>query len=154
MNEKPAEPLIGWREWLALPAIGVVAVKAKIDTGARSSSLHAIDIEEFERDGKTWVRFQTHPIQRSSKGNVKAEAEVIEYRNVRSSNGQASMRPVIVTNVLWHGNEWPVELTLAARDGMSFRMLLGREAVRHRYLVDAGKSWYGGKPDRSIRKPT
>lgn len=144
-DPNPPKPSIGWREWVTLPDLGVAGVKAKIDTGARSSCLHAFDIEEFERDGKTWVRFKLHPVQRNSNETVETEAELLEYRSVRSSNGHSDMRPVIVTSLRWLEQEWPVELTLTSRDGMGFRMLLGREAVRGRFVVDAGQSWFGGK---------
>jgi hypothetical protein len=123
--------------------------KAKVDTGARSSSLHVVDLEEFMDGGRVFVRFNVHPLQRTTKATITAEAEVLEYRNVRSSSGQRSRRPVIVTNVLALGQRWPIELTLANRDEMGFRMLLGREAVRGRFLVDAGRSYYGGKPAKS-----
>ncbi len=145
-------PAIGWREWVGLPDLGIKTIKAKVDTGARSSSLHAFDLHEFERDGEKWVRFKVHPVQRESRTVVEAGASVLEYRSVRSSSGKASMRPVIVTDVVLLGITWPVELTLANRDEMGFRMLLGREAFRKRFVVDAGKSYYGGKPKRK-KKP-
>lgn len=141
-------PVIGWREWVGLPDFGIKQIKVKVDTGARSSSLHAFDLHKFERDGAQWVRFELHPVQRKSDRTVHVEAEVLEYRSVRSSSGKASMRPVIVTNVTLMGVTWPVELTLASRDEMGFRMLLGREAFRRRFLVDAGRSFCGGKPKR------
>jgi hypothetical protein len=139
-------PIIGWREWVSLPQLGIAFIKPKIDTGARSSSLHASEVEEFDRDGQTFVRFKVHPIQRKKNFGVKAEAPVLEYRNVTSSGGQKSRRPVILTEIEILGQRWPIELTLANRDAMGFRMLLGREAVRGRFLVDAGRSYYGGKP--------
>ena len=145
-------PVIGWREWVGLPDLGVATIKAKVDTGARSSSLHAYDLHEFTRKGQTWVRFKVHPEQRSTKKIVEAEAKVLEYRSVRSSSGKAQERPVIVTTVELLGLSWPVELTLANRDEMGFRMLLGREAFRGRFLVDAGSSYFGGKPGRTKRK--
>lgn len=147
-KRKRREPLptIGWREWTALPLLGIDAVKVKVDTGARSSSLHAFDLHEFKRDSRTFVRFKVHPWQRSSKETVEAEAELLEYRSIKSSTGHASQRPVVVTEVELLGNRWPIELTLAARDEMGFRMLLGREAVRGRFVVDPGLSYYGGKP--------
>jgi len=145
---KPALPVIGWREWVGLPDFGIRNIKVKVDTGARSSSLHAFDLQEFERDGATWVRFQVHPVQRKKDRIVTVEAEVLEFRSVRSSSGKAAMRPVIVTNVRLLGITWPVELTLASRDEMGFRMLLGREAFRRRFLVDAGRSYCGGRPKR------
>lgn len=152
---KPTTPkqLIGWREWVALPDIGVAGVKAKIDTGARSSCLHAFDIEEFQRDDRTFVRFTVHPIQDNQVETVVAEAEVLEYRTIRSSNGHSDTRPVILTTVRWLAQEWPVELTLTARDDMGFRMLLGREAFRGRLIVDASQSWCGGVPDLNIQNP-
>ncbi len=146
-EERSSElPVIGWREWVAFPQLGVGPIKAKIDTGARSSSLHAFDMVTTVRDGKTYIRFQVHPIQRSRAGVVEVEAEVLEYRRVRSSSGQTARRPVIVTMLEVLGESWPIELTLANRDQMGFRVLLGREAFRGRLLVDAGRSYYGGKP--------
>ncbi len=145
-------PVIGWREWVGLPDFGITRIKVKVDTGARSSSLHAFGLRIFERDGVKWVRFQIHPIQRNSDKIVKAEAKILEHRSIRSSSGKAALRPVIVTNVALLGIIWPIELTLASRDEMGFRMLLGREAFRRRFLVDAGKSYYGGKPGRK-KKP-
>ncbi len=145
-------PIIGWREWVGLTDFGIKAIKVKVDTGARSSSLHAFDLQIFERNGVEWVRFRIHPIQRKSTKTVEAEAAVLEFRSVRSSSGKATTRPVIVTNIELLGITWPIELTLASRDEMGFRMLLGREAFRQRFLVDAGKSYYGGKPKRK-KKP-
>ena len=142
---KTALPVIGWREWVGLPELGIKTIKVKVDSGARSSSLHAFDLKIFDRDGVQWVRFKVHPLQRSKDQTVDVEAEVLEFRSVRSSSGIAKMRPVIVTNIELLGTIWPVELTLASRDEMGFRMLLGREAFRGRFLVDAGKSYYGGR---------
>jgi hypothetical protein len=146
-------PIVGWREWVALPDLGVQAVKAKVDTGARSSSLHAFDLEVVERDGTSFVRFGICPYQRSRYGIVLAEAEVFEERKVRSSSGHARTRPVIRTTLELVGRSWPIELTLARRDQMGFRLLLGREAVRNRMLVDSGRSYYGGRPPKAIRRP-
>ena len=139
-------PVVGWREWVALPELGIERIKAKVDTGARSSSLHAFDVKEFVNDGQTYVRFKIHPLQRRSEPTIEASAAVLEYRHVRSSSGKASLRPVIVTAVDVLGKRWPIELTLANRYEMGFRMLLGREAVRGRMLVDAGRSYFGGIP--------
>lgn len=154
MEKRKSSPLptIGWREWVGLPDLGVKQIKAKVDTGARSSSLHAFDLTKFDRDGEEWVRFSVHPVQRKHHRIVETEARVLEYRSVRSSSGKASMRPVIVTKVALLGQIWPVELTLANRDAMSFRMLLGREAFRKRFLVDAGNSFFGGQPKRRKKK--
>lgn len=138
-------PVIGWREWAALPEFGIDRIKVKVDSGARSSSLHAFGLMRFRRNGSSWVRFQIHPVQRSARESVEVEAEVIEYRKVRSSNGKVSRRPAIVTRIRMMGKTWPIELTLASRDEMGFRMLLGREAVRKRFLIDTGSSYYAGK---------
>ncbi|MGW8282510.1 MAG: ATP-dependent zinc protease family protein [Gemmatimonadota bacterium] len=144
-------PVIGWREWVGLPDFGIASIKAKVDTGARSSSLHAYDMRRFRRNGTDWVGFEIHPIQRNSNVSIDAEAPILEYRSVRSSSGKAAVRPVIVADVELLGLRWPVELTLASRDEMGFRMLLGREAIRQRFVVDAGKSYRGGRPDRKNR---
>jgi hypothetical protein len=141
MKHQEQLPIIGWREQLALPDLGIPEVKAKIDTGARSSALHAFDVETFERDGKPMVRFKVHPYQRDAQRTVTAEAELIDQRQVRNSGGQAQVRPVIKTTVEINGYTFPIELTLTNRDAMGFRMLLGRQAVRRRFLVDAGKSF-------------
>ena len=150
-------PVIGWREWISLPDLGIKRIKVKVDTGARSSSLHAFNEKVFERDGAQWVRFQIHPVQRKKDDTVEVEAEIVEFRSVRSSSGRASLRPVISTTIELLGLTWPIELTLARRDEMGFRMLLGREAIRGRFLVNAARSFYGGKPARkkvpARRKP-
>ena len=145
-------PIIGWREWVGLPDFGIEAIKVKVDTGARSSSLHASNLREFDRNGEKWVRFKVHPIQRKRDATVEIEARVIEYRSVRSSSGKATVRPVVITRLTLLGITWPVELTLASRDKMGFRMLLGREAFRGRFIVDAGKSYFGGRPNRRKNK--
>ena len=148
---KPGLPVIGWREWVGLPDFGIKHIKVKVDTGARSSSLHAFDRRVFERDGAEWVRFKIHPLQRNTKLTVELEAPILEYRSVRSSSGKAAIRPVILATVALLDISWTVDLTLASRDEMGFRMLLGREAFRGRFLVDAGKSYYGGKPKRKLK---
>lgn len=151
ITTKSLLPVIGWREWVGLPDLGIKWIKAKVDTGARSSSLHALELEEFRRDGEEWVRFSIHPVQRKDEKTIQAEAKILEFRSVRSSSGKAATRPVIVTNVALLGSLWPVELTLANRESMGFRMLLGREAFRNRFVVDAGSSYFGGKPKRKKR---
>ena len=147
-KKKRELPVIGWREWVKLPTLGIDKIKVKVDSGARSSSIQAVKLKTFERDGEQWVRFRIHPIQRSSKNTVEVEAKILEFRSIRSSNGIAKVRPVILVDVELLGQVWQVELTLASRDNMGFRMLLGREAFRDRFLVDGGKSYYGGRPER------
>jgi hypothetical protein len=141
MKKKPYLPVIGWREWLSLPELGIVAVNAKIDTGARSSAIHAFDLQTFSSEDKYKVRFKVHPYQRDSHTTVINEAEILEEREVRNSGGHTEVRLTIVTLVVLGGSEWPIELTLTNRDVMGFRMLLGRQAVRDRFLVNPGKSY-------------
>jgi hypothetical protein len=150
---EPSRLVVGWREWVALPKLGIAAIKPKIDTGARSSSLHAFNVETFERGGATWVRFDVHPLQRDDKTIVRAEARVLEFRHIRSSSGHQSLRPVIRTDLALGGRRWAVELTLAARDEMGFRMLLGREAMRGRFVVDPARSFLVGKAAVRRRTP-
>jgi hypothetical protein len=145
-RERPVLPVIGWREWVALPDFGIAAIKVKVDTGARSSSLHVSQLRIVERDNVKYAQFKIHPVQRTNTPTLNAEARVLEVRSIRSSSGKASMRPVIITNIEMLGLCFPVELTLASRDEMGFRMLLGREAFRQRFLVDAGRSYYGDRP--------
>jgi hypothetical protein len=139
---------IGWREWVALPDLRVARIKVKIDTGARSSALHAFALERFRRRGSDMVRFAIHPLQRSAKREVIAEAEMVDERVITSSNGVQGLRPVILTRLELLGESWPIEITLAPRDTMGFRMLLGRQAVRGRFLIDPGRSYLAGRPLR------
>lgn len=143
-------PVIGWREHLCLPELGITQIKAKIDTGARSSALHAFVIETFEHNGKAMIRFEVHPYQRDTHRSAIAQAELLDWREVRNSGGQAQLRPVIVTTVELGNYTFPIELTLTNRDVMGFRMLLGRQAVRQRFLVDAGKSFLHHLPSSGI----
>ena len=147
-NEKIKLPVLGWREWVRLPELGIGRVKAKIDTGARSSCLHAFDIQEVDRDGELFVRFKVHPKQRRQSKLVVTEAKVLEFREVRSSSGHIESRPVVVTVVSLLGQQWPIELTLTDRGEMGFRMLMGREALRGRFVVDPEQSFLGGKPKK------
>ena len=144
-------PVIGWREWVGLPDLGIAATKAKIDTGARSSSLHAFDVTIVHQRDRTLVRFSVHPLQRRAEPSVAAEAEVLEFRRVKSSDGHVTLRPVILTIVELLGQRWPIELTLANRDAMGFRMLLGREALRRRFVVDPGRSYVAGERGKKPR---
>ena len=145
------KPIIGWREWIVLPNLGIVAVKAKVDTGARTSALHAYDIHTFRRGGRRMVRFKVHPLQRNAQRTVEAEAPVLDQRAVRSSTGHEHQRIVILTEMELAGQVWPIELTLASRDAMGFRMLLGRQAIRGHFAVDPGRSYCGGRPSREDR---
>jgi hypothetical protein len=139
-------------EWIGLPPWQVPFVKAKLDTGARTSSLHAFDMEAFDQDGSQWVRFVIHPWQRSTLDAVVAEAEVVAWRPVRSSSGKVDERPVVNTDLVIADTFVTAEVTLTRRDEMGFRMLIGREAIRRRFVVDPAASYRGGRPERSIRQ--
>lgn len=134
-------PVVGWREWVELPELCPTAIKAKVDTGARTSALHAFDLDVSERDGQHWASFELHPAQRSAAGAVRVDHEVLAFREVRSSDGRRERRPVIETNFGFGDTTWPVEITLTSRDAMGFRMLLGRTAVARRFLVNPGRSY-------------
>ena len=138
---------VGWREWLALPALGLPAIKAKVDTGARTSALHAFETERLKRGGKDIVRFGMHPIQKNSALVVPCEAELVDMRKVSDSGGHTEMRYVIETCVELGGQQWMIEMTLTNRDSMRFRMLLGRKAMEGRILVDPRASYLWGKLD-------
>lgn len=139
--------VIGWREWVRLPDLGIV-VKAKVDTGARTSAIHATDIE---RQGDV-VHFTVHPHQRDDDDATRVSAPLVDVREVRSSSGATSERYVVRTPVTLHRRRWTIELTLASRDDMGFRMLLGRTAVRGRFLVDPGVSYLAGDGNSSDTK--
>jgi hypothetical protein len=134
---------LGWREWISLPDLDIAILKAKIDTGARTSSLHAGSITEFRRGKILWLAFEVYPDPEMPTKRTVTEAPLIEYRNVRSSTGHATRRPVIRTRMQWGPNRWPIELTLCNREGMGYCMLLGREAIEGRFLVDAAQSFVG-----------
>jgi hypothetical protein len=144
---------IGWREWVNLPDLGVEAIKAKIDTGARTSALHAYRIEPFRRAGVLWLRFELHPMQRSQAGKVNCEARAIDERTVRNSGGGIERRYIIKTLLKLGEQAWPIELALANRDQMGFRMLLGRTALEGRALIEPGRSYLlGTRPSRPRRR--
>lgn len=144
--------LTGWREWVSLPDLGVDWIKAKIDTGARTSSLHAFDIQEFERDGEAWVRFRVKPWQDSQEDAVVVESPIHDRRAVRSSSGHAQERLVVQLMILLVDREVMAEVTLSNRDEMGFRMLIGREALRRGYVVDPARSFLGGRAPREARR--
>ena len=143
---------VGWREWVALPELGIANIKAKLDTGARSSALHAFSITVYRKHGINTVRFGVHPYQRTTAETVFAEAALFDRRLVRSSSGHTKFRLVILTELVLMGRARKIELTLVNRSEMGFRMLLGRQALRGPFVVDANRSFVGGRIRRKTRK--
>ena len=144
-----SNPLItvGWREWCQLPDLGLPPIKAKVDTGARTSCLHAFSIEPYSKNDKQWVRFGIHPHQEDTKTEIFCDAEVIDQREVSDSGGHKELRYVIQTRLILDQQEWPIEVTLTNRDSMLFRMLLGRTAMHNHIIVNPAKSFVLGEPE-------
>lgn len=141
LNEATKKKVVGWREWVALPDLKIKRIKAKLDTGARTSALHALNITPFTKDGASYVRFVVHPLQRQRKPSTTCVARVIDHRRITDSGGRSEERYVIRTTLMLGKTLWPVELTLTNRDQMGFRMLIGRQALRRRYVVDPARSF-------------
>lgn len=143
--------IIGSEEWCGFPTLGVPAIKARIDSGAKTSSIHAFNIQAFKRNQQSWVSFEIHPIQQNRDTIIRCESVVVDRRNVKSSSGETEKRYVIRVPMVLGDQEWEVELTLTNRDSMGYRMLLGREAMLHRLLVDPSASFnLGDRNDEEI----
>lgn len=136
--------IIGWREWLSLPDLGIHQIKAKVDTGAKTSCLHAFKLEPFAKNGEPWLRIWVHPIQDSAQEHV-CEAPILEQRDVTDSGGHIEKRYVISTTVCAAGSTFTAELTLTNRDSMTFRMLLGRQAMNGKFMVNPQASFLLGE---------
>ena len=139
---------IGWREWVSLPELGIEHIKAKIDTGARTSALHAFSVRAVTKQGKKLVRFKIHPYRHRDDIVIECVAPVLDRRWVTDSGGHREQRYVIESSIRLGEHLWPIELTLTNRESMKFRMLLGRTAMKGRLVVNPGRSYIiGKKPD-------
>jgi len=141
------KPMLGWREWVGLPELKLAGIKAKIDTGARSSALHAFAIEPYRKDGQRWVMFAIHPLQQRCDVSIECHAPVKDRRMVTDSGGHKQRRYVIETQLVLGQSAIRAEMTLTNRDTMRFRMLLGRTAMDARFIIDPGASYLQGRPD-------
>jgi ribosomal protein S6--L-glutamate ligase len=144
--------ILGSEEWCSFPEIGIPAIKARVDSGAKTSALHAINIAPFIKDGENWVKFDINPIQNNLKTVIHCEAKLIDKRIVKSSSGFREQRYVIQTNITIGTDYWPIEMTLTNRDSMGFRMLLGREAMSGRILVDPEQKYLLGNTSTETLK--
>jgi len=149
-NNKPIT--LGWREWVTLPELGLKRIKAKVDTGARTSALHAFHLQEFEKNGVDWLQFKIHPKQYRTDIEIICESKIKDKRVVMDSGGHQELRYVIETPLRILEEEWPIEITLTARDDMRFRMLLGRTAIKNRAVVDSARSYLTRRKKRHTRK--
>lgn len=137
--------IIGRDEWCSFPSLGIGAIKARVDSGAKTSAIHAFNINSFKRKGENWVSFEVHPLQGDRKTVLRCECQVVDKRVIRSSNGEKEKRIVVRVPMVMGGNQWDVDLTLTNRDSMGFRMLLGREAMDGRLVVDPSLDFQMGE---------
>lgn len=144
--------ILGSEEWCSFPELGIPTIKARVDSGAKTSALHAVNIAPFVRDEQNWVKFDINPIQNNLKTIIHCEAPLIDKRIVKSSSGFREQRYVIRTSLDFGENNWPIEMTLTNRDSMGFRMLLGREAMSGRVLVDPEQKYLLGQPSSETLK--
>lgn len=145
MQQENNKIIVGSEEWCSFPQLGIPAIKARVDSGAKTSSIHAFDIQKFTKNGESWVRFDIHPLQRDRRTTVTCEAKIIDRRRVKSSSGESEKRYVIKALLRSGAETFEVELTLTNRDSMGYRMLLGREAMKGRMLVDPAESFCLGE---------
>ncbi|MDX1519679.1 MAG: RimK/LysX family protein [Gammaproteobacteria bacterium] len=154
MNDEDVSCLVGWREWLALPELGIPAIKAKVDTGARTSAIHTFSLETISENGRDYALFSVHPLQNKTDISFDCKAEIIDRRVVRDSGGHEEERYFINTLIRYAGKEWRSDFSLTNREGMLFRMLLGRNAIKSGgFVVDPARSYIAGRQlARSYKK--
>ena len=133
--------MLGWREWVSLPLLGLPSIKAKVDSGARTSSLHAFSLEPYMEGDKSKIKFDIHPVQHNTTQVVTCFADIVDKRWVMDSGGRREERYVIETPVIISDKTWNIEITLTERDNMLFRMLLGRRAIRKHFLINPARSF-------------
>lgn len=150
--EKKRKRAAGWREWVSLPSIGVGSIKAKLDTGARTSALHAFNIETYWSNGELWARFFIHPYQKNDAKEIACDARIEDIRIVSNPGGRRQRRLVIRTDVRLGDETWPIDLSLTDRDEMGFRLLIGRTAMHGNLIVDPDHSYLLGKRKRKKKK--
>jgi hypothetical protein len=151
--EKPERIIVGWREWVSLPDLNLHHIKAKIDTGARTSALHAFSVKGYTRKGVHRVKFLIHPYQNRKDVVKECDARIVDQRMVSDSGGHKERRYVISTTLVMGNEAWDIEMTLTDRDTMKFRMLLGRTAMKKKIIVDPGHSFLVGKKPHKKVKP-
>ena len=151
MNKSTDLITLGWREWVRLPQLGIEAIKAKVDTGARTSAIHAFELKTFSEAGREKVQFRIHPLQKDNETIVTCVADVLDKRVVTDSGGHKEERIVIATTLDIGPYSWPIEATLTARDTMLFRMLLGRTAIKGRAQVNPARSYLVGKKKKAAK---
>lgn len=145
--------VLGWREWVGLPELGIARIKAKVDTGARTSTLHAFYVQKFIEAGRKRVRFGVHPHQGRTDVERHCVSDVLDERHVTDSGGHRELRVFIRTLIVIDGRRLPIQISLTDRDTMHFRMLLGRTALRGSFIVDPKRSFTAGEPRKPVTLP-
>jgi len=151
-NGSEEQTVLGWREWVSLPDLGIETIKAKIDTGARTSALHAHFLEPYDKNGEPWIHFKVHPFQQNLEVDCECHAKVVDYRKVTDSGGHTEHRYVIHSTLVLGKTSFITEFTLTNRESMQFRMLLGRNSLAKHYVVDSGKSFLLKRKPKKIKK--
>ena len=144
--------IVGREEWCSFPEIGIPAVKCRVDSGAKTSALHAVNITPFKKNGVSWIKFDVHPLQNDEETTINCESPVYDKRKVKSSSGNSELRFVIKTTLSITEETWDIEVTLTNRDNMGYRMLLGREAMIGKMLVDPEANCLLGQPTKKLLK--